>query len=290
LRWAGLPGGLDAKVLTVADVWLPNDSHKLEPVYPDVEAKAIRRARAHALEALKQAEATAAQGRAELLRIFPDWNIRAAAVADSPAWAIVRMAREFHADLVVVGAQGRSMLERLFLGSVAQRVAVEAPCSVRVGRPRPDHPPRRFRVLVAVDGSADSEAAIRVVLNREWRFAVEFRLVTVIDERLRSAIAWPGGHAARWVTQYDKDPKEWVCRMVEEPAKRIYQAGLDVETYIYSGDPKHVLLNATRELEADCVFIGAHGLHHNPGYLSLGTVASAVAARAPCAVEIVRAA
>jgi nucleotide-binding universal stress UspA family protein len=56
LRYAGLPGDLDVKLLTVADVWLPPVSEKLEPVYPDLEAKAVRRARANAIEALKQAE------------------------------------------------------------------------------------------------------------------------------------------------------------------------------------------------------------------------------------------
>jgi nucleotide-binding universal stress UspA family protein len=62
LRYAGLPGDLDVKLLTVADVWLPPDSHKLEPVYPDLEAKAIRRARANALDALKEAKDIAEAG------------------------------------------------------------------------------------------------------------------------------------------------------------------------------------------------------------------------------------
>lgn len=287
LRCAGLPGDLDVKLLTVADVWLPVDSHKLEPVYPDVEAKAIRRARANALEALKQAKEIAESGRDRLIKVFPKWHIQAVAVADSPGWAIVRTAREFHADLVVVGSHGRSMLERLFLGSVAQKVAVEAHCSVRIARPRPDRPLQRFRVLVAVDGSADSEAAIRAVLERHWRLNAEFRLATVIDSRLQSAVAWPGKYADQWVIQHDKEANQWACRMIERQAQRLHDAGLRVETHVYDGDPKQMLLSAAKDLEIDCIFVGAHGLHHE-GHLSLGTVASAVTARAHCSVEIVR--
>ena len=288
LRSAGLSGDLDVKLLTVADVWLPADSHKVEPVYPDVEAKAIRRARANALEALRDAKEIAEAGRLQLVNVFPNWRIQAVALADSPAWAIVRIAREFHADLIVVGSHGRSMLERLFLGSVAQKVAVEAHCSVHVARPLSDRPLHKFRVLVAVDGSADSEAAVRAVLERHWRFNTEFKLVTVIDPRLQSAVAWPGRCAEQWVSPGDKNTKEWACRMVEQQAKRLYEAGLEVETYIYNGAPKEILVRAAKNLKVDYILIGAHGLHHEAGHLGLGTVASAVTARAHCSVEIIR--
>jgi nucleotide-binding universal stress UspA family protein len=287
LRYAGLPGDLDVKLLTVADVWLPPDSHKLEPVYPDLEAKAIRRARANALDALKEAKDIAEGGLGRIRDIFPKWRIEALAVADSPAWAVVRMTRQWQADLVLVGSHGRSMLEKLFIGSVAQKVAAEAHCSVRVARPRDNRPIGQLRVLVAVDGSADSEAAIREILNRHWCLNAEFRLVTVIDHRLQSAVAWPSAYADQWVIQHDKEAKEWACRMVEQQAKRLHEAGLRVETHIYDGDPKHILVKAAKDLAVDCIFIGAHGLHH-ANKLSLGTVASAVTARANCSVEIVR--
>jgi len=139
---------------------------------------------------------------------------------------------------------------------------------------------------VAVDGSADSEAAIRAVLDRHWRLNAEFRLATVIDSRLQSAVAWPGRYADQWVIRHDKGAKEWACRMIEHQAKRLYEAGLRVETHIYDGDPKQVPLSAAKDLEIDCIFIGAHGLHHDAGHLSLGTVASAITARAPARLKL----
>ena len=51
-----------------------------------------------------------------------------------PAKVIVDDAADWQADLIVVGSHGRSGLQRLLLGSVAQAVVAHAPCSVEVVR------------------------------------------------------------------------------------------------------------------------------------------------------------
>ena len=56
----------------------------------------------------------------------------------SPAARLdIILADEWPADLIVVGAQGRSALSRLMLGSVSQKVVTSAACSVRIARGRP---------------------------------------------------------------------------------------------------------------------------------------------------------
>jgi nucleotide-binding universal stress UspA family protein len=49
-----------------------------------------------------------------------------------PADEIVRHARQMAADLIVMGTQGRTGLDRLLLGSVAEKVLRDAACSVLV--------------------------------------------------------------------------------------------------------------------------------------------------------------
>jgi universal stress protein A len=44
--------------------------------------------------------------------------------------AVVQVAREMGADLIVIGTSGRSRLARLVLGSTAEQVCHTAPCSV----------------------------------------------------------------------------------------------------------------------------------------------------------------
>ena len=55
-------------------------------------------------------------------------------VEGQPAAAIVHTAAELRADLVVLGTVGRTGLPRLLLGSVAEAVVRNAPCSVLVAR------------------------------------------------------------------------------------------------------------------------------------------------------------
>ncbi|BAC92155.1 universal stress protein [Gloeobacter violaceus] len=52
--------------------------------------------------------------------------------AGSPEHAICKMAKEWSADLIVLGRRGRSGLSELFLGSVSNHVVHHAPCAVLV--------------------------------------------------------------------------------------------------------------------------------------------------------------
>jgi nucleotide-binding universal stress UspA family protein len=68
--------------------------------------------------------------------------------AGSPASTIVAFAKEWDADLVIMGSHGRTGLARLLLGSVARNVLHHAGCSVLVDRPHVD--PVRGRRVEAV--------------------------------------------------------------------------------------------------------------------------------------------
>ncbi len=57
---------------------------------------------------------------------------KAFVVSGKPADAIIKTAKETNADLIVVGSHGRTGLEKLLMGSVAERVIILAPCAVLV--------------------------------------------------------------------------------------------------------------------------------------------------------------
>lgn len=56
----------------------------------------------------------------------------------SPTAEIVRAAREYEIDLIVLGTHGRSGLKHVLLGSVAENVVRQAPCPVLTVR-HPEH-------------------------------------------------------------------------------------------------------------------------------------------------------
>ncbi|HEU0299974.1 MAG TPA: universal stress protein [Longimicrobium sp.] len=70
---------------------------------------------------------------AEFLRAeVPRAPITARVRTGDPAHEIVAAAREWEADLIVVGTHGRRGIGRMFLGSVAETVLRHAPCAVLV--------------------------------------------------------------------------------------------------------------------------------------------------------------
>ncbi len=58
--------------------------------------------------------------------------VQAFIMTGKPADAVVETAKEKNVDLIVLGSHGRTGLERLLMGSVAERVIVLSPCAVLV--------------------------------------------------------------------------------------------------------------------------------------------------------------
>jgi nucleotide-binding universal stress UspA family protein len=282
----GLPAAVDLTVLSVADIWMPTPGADAADVDLSL-SPGLAALRLKTGEHLDAAHNLANEGAVKVRQLFPGWQVAARAVADSPGWAIVRIAGELAADWVIVGSHGRGALGRVLLGSVSQRVLNSGPGSVHVSRPRPSHPGFPFRVLVAVDGSADSVAAVRQLASRAWPAGTVIRLLAVLDPRLESVIAWPGIFPSEWARSHETTPREWICHLVEHFAQMLYAAHLTAETAIGEGDPKQEILRQAEDFRADLLVLGAHGLHHG-AQRNLGSVAGAVAARAHCSVEIIR--
>lgn len=78
------------------------------------------------------------EAKAMILGRFPDGSIMVSTeiLAGTPAQQVVERAKEWDADLIVVGSHGRGFWGRM-LGSVSDGVVHHAPCSVLVVRPRP---------------------------------------------------------------------------------------------------------------------------------------------------------
>src|SRR5690606_8530330 len=110
LARAGLPPTARVEVIAAADVWLPPPEMEGEDDSTMIMTAAVASARKKAEAALERAQETAREGAALLGEIFPDWEVEARAVADAPAWAIVKRATSWPADLVVVGSHGHSTI------------------------------------------------------------------------------------------------------------------------------------------------------------------------------------
>ena len=281
LQRAGLPGEVEAIVMSVADVWLWPGSNQeaAESSSTALEMAGVTRAHKRALQAVEEARALAVQASERVRASFPAWKVQAEAYGESPAWAIIRKADEWKADLVVVGSHGRSAFGRLILGSVSQKVVTEASRSVRVGRGRvlPGNSP--VRIVIGVDGSPGAEAAVRAVTGRSWPASSEARVIGVLDSMMVTAMEQN--------VEVDQDEWAWARQRVEASAETVRASGLIVSSVVKEGDPRQLLIDEAEQWEADCIFVGARGLRSFERFL-LGSVSTAVVARAHCSVEVVR--
>ena len=265
LRRAGLPKALEAVVVTVANIILPPPDEALPP--DDVPAIRIpeveRHAQAHAHKVIEEVRAFAERAAKRVKADFPGWDVTAEVRCDSPAWALVQMADRDNFGLIVVGSHGHSLAGgRLISGSVSQRVLYEVRCSVRVARCSDVRREGPIRIVVGFNSSPDSEVAVAAVASRTWPEGSEARVITARDT-LEPAM-------------------EGVA------AEKLRAAGLTTLEVSREGDPAHVLIKEAEDWGADSIFVGTrdvHGFQH----LLHGSVSSAVAGRAQCSVEVVRA-
>ncbi|HVQ38689.1 MAG TPA: universal stress protein [Pyrinomonadaceae bacterium] len=290
LKIAGLPNTVEAVVMSMADVFLPPPIHEaIDDVFPMYVPAGVRHAQERAERQLRDAESMALRASEQLRSSFPVWQVNHEALADSPAWALVRKADEWQADLIVVGTQGHSVLGgRLILGSVSQRVLYEAKCSVRVARERPrreDNSP--LRLIVGVDNSAFSKAAVEAISLRAWPSGTQVRLLAIVDTVMPFTPDPSSPSIVKWIEVGDEENWDQVREIFEPSAEKLRAAGLEAAVMIRSGDPKDELIAEAESWGADCIFVGAKGVR-GVDRLLLGSVSSAVSARASCSVEVVR--
>ncbi|MFN8474007.1 MAG: universal stress protein [Anaerolineae bacterium] len=284
---AGLPEHVEAVVLSVADVWMPPTDDEPGADLPDDLPVALKMARAQAAEAVEEARTLAMEAACRVCELFPTWKVEAESVAEAPAWAIIKKVEDWKADLVVLGSHGRTALSQFILGTVAQKVLTEVHCSVRIARPSHPDPVAPVRIVLGMDGSPGADEALRTVAEREWPDGSEVLIVASADSKVSIATAPFVPPGAGWVHESDESTHGWIHSVVDGAAGDLRRAGLGVSQAVRDGDPREILVAEAARWDADCIFVGASGLTRL-GYLVLGSISTAVAARAGCSVEVVR--
>jgi len=292
MRRAGLPSeGVEALVMSVGEVWLPPASADDE-TFPASAPPGLKEAREHAEHVMQEARESAQRGAERVRQIFPRWRVTSEAENGSPAFELLNRAEAWRADLIVVGSHGHTAIGRFVLGSVSQKILTEASTPVHVGRAATGTGASGERIVIGVDGSTGSRAAVKAAARRNWTAGSELRIV-VADDTPRGSPIWLLIPPVRdFVDEVRAEERTHSERMALEAVHEL-RAGLSndkitVSSLVESGDPRSVLIRHAEEFGADCIFTGATGFSNRLERLVLGSVSSAVAARAHCSVEVVR--
>ena len=89
---------------------------------------------------------------AALRRGCPGIKIEKALIEGPVAHTIIEEAKNWSADLIIIGSHGRSGIERFLLGSVTEQIITQAPCSIEVVKYRKPaqelESPNRLQIVV----------------------------------------------------------------------------------------------------------------------------------------------
>jgi nucleotide-binding universal stress UspA family protein len=263
LQTAGLPTNTEAIILTAAGGWLSSHTDK-------------------------EAEILAERGCEKLRLMFPNWSVGARTGRGVPAAQILRFAEEFSPDLIVVGEQRHSLSERnMFLGSVANDVLTEAKCSVRIARGMADESRTPPVNVIGFDGSAPATCSVDAVASRKWREGSEVRLVVVADTTIVSAVGRFTPQISNGTVE-KKAVTQWADALCAAPLAALKKSGLNASLHLEFGNAKDVIIRRAEEWDATSIFMGPHCSGNSFERFLLGSVSTAVAARAHCSVEIIR--
>jgi len=146
-----------------------------------------------------------------------------------------------------------------------------------------------MRILLAIDGSPFSDAAVREVAGKPWPAGSEVRIISVVEPPLLPTVeTWVPPDD--YIESLEKAAEAQAQAVIEKASREIRKEqpdSLKISTEIVRGHPKHAITDEAEAWNADLIVVGSHG-YRGLTKLWLGSVSQAVASHAKCSVEIVR--
>ena len=185
-----------------------------------------------------------------------------------PATAITERAREWGADLIVMGTVGRTGLRHLFMGSVAERTARLAPCPVLTAHAGSPEPGDLRNLLVMTDFSACADAAL------EWARS----LAEQTSGRLTLAHSYALPVAQWGDANFVSDSMlESIRQGADQALSSLAQSveGCPVETVIAHQHAARAALDIAEQRDIELIVLGTRGLS-GLAHVALGSTAERV--------------
>jgi len=146
-----------------------------------------------------------------------------------------------------------------------------------------------MKVLIAIDDSACSGAAIEQMANRGWAQDSEIKIVTVIEPFIYGSMAptiYP--EFAQSVANAEKDYIDFNERLVESQVERLSKSlKCKVEGIVLHGSVAESIVEEAKSWKADLIVLGSHGRRGFQKFF-LGSVSEKVLRLADCSVEVVK--
>lgn len=205
---------------------------------------------------------------------------------------ILEGAKEKGADMILMGSRGHRGMELMLLGSVSQAVLMQGQCPVVIVKSEAESPSLAAgfkNVLITVDNSPYSRAALNWVKTLTWPAETRFKLMTVVapltDSFTSAESAVSAGSLSREHDSLHAMARAELEEMAADLVNHVGQGKLT--TQVGEGDPREVILHVAAAWGADLIVMGSHG-RTGLTKLFLGSVSHAVAVHGYCSVAIIK--
>jgi len=195
------------------------------------------------------------------------------------AEAILSYAEANDADMVVTGTRGRRGVSRAVLGSVATAVVREAPCPVLTVRETGALPLRAQHLLVPVDFSTPSNAAVAYAGALAEKIGARLTVVYVMEKQ--------NGNTGYGFKPSVFGTAEAYKRARKDLADLVADLPIDAEVKVLDGKPAQAITAFATAAGVDGIVMSTRGNSGMKRMLS-GSVTEAVMTSAPCPVLVAR--
>ncbi len=204
-------------------------------------------------------------------------SIRKVTEIGNPTQLILDSASNLAADLIVIGARGRSRLSEVVLGSVSHRVLLHSsrPTLIVRGAARTVQ-----RVLVAIEDRDDADRVVRWLTQHPFAAPVELCVVHAV---VPIGINEP--YAAPEINAWWEDVQRYAEELVQSTAGKLANSHYKVNTKVVQGNPVAVIEQEAKDM--DLVVVTSHGRKGISRFL-LGSVSHAIVHHVTCPVLVLR--
>ena len=147
-----------------------------------------------------------------------------------------------------------------------------------------------MRILLAIDGSTPSSAAVHTLATRPWPMPTSVRLLSVVQYLYApdTPLVPEAGLMGEGLEGVYRQLEQNAHALLAPVAEALRARGFAVESLVRVGDPRVEICEEARRWGADLIMVGSHGRTGLRRFL-MGSVAQSVVRHAPCSVEVVRA-
>jgi len=146
-----------------------------------------------------------------------------------------------------------------------------------------------MKILLAVDGSPCSDAAVEEVGRRPWPDGSSIKILTTFElpnPPTPEAWALPINYFEEMDQALRKQAQNVVDRAIKNLKPRLSKT-IALDAQILPGSPQSTILDEAEDWRADLIVVGSHGYRAWERFL-LGSVSQSVVSHAKCSVEVVR--